>query len=344
MTVADPRHILVINVNWLGDVIFSLPAYRALKARYPLARVSAMCAPRVADVLRGCPWVDDVFEFDEKGRERSLRARLDAVRQLRSRGIDAAFFIHSSLTRRILVWMAGIPRRVGYNSKDGGRFLTESYPSPDPDTTHRSDMYVGLFASAGISIEDNRCQMQINPSALSKARQLLARHGVPSDQPFVVVNTGGNWDLKRWSKERFAELVRRLSADYGRSVVIPGAANDVALARDIALTSGVHPVVLAGQTGLPELAAVMSLAECVISNDSGPMHLAAAVGANVVAIFGPTRPEITAPRGVGGHRVLFKEMGCNKSACYYLECSDNQCMMSVTVDEVLKAYEEFRRT
>jgi ADP-heptose:LPS heptosyltransferase len=120
----------------------------------------------------------------------------------------------------------------------------------------------------------------------------------------------------------------------GIRIVLPGAAKDRERVEMIAQRSGVFPLVIAGSTDLMELAAVMAGAEFVVSGDSGPLHLAAAVGSNVVGIFGPTRPEITGPRGIGRIAVIQKDVRCNRAPCYYLECPDNRCMKSVSVEDV----------
>ena len=169
------------------------------------------------------------------------------------------------------------------------------------------------------------------------ATKLRAR-GLTGDERIVVLNTGGNWDLKQWPKERFAELTARLTRELGFTVVLCGAPSDKARVQSIAQDCGVGPVVLAGETDIKELAALFKRAHMVVSADSGPLHLANAVGANVVALFGPTRPEITGPQGQGRIKVLMRDVGCNAAPCYYLECPDNRCMKALTVDDVFKTF------
>ncbi|MBL8012859.1 MAG: glycosyltransferase family 9 protein, partial [Candidatus Omnitrophica bacterium] len=133
----------------------------------------------------------------------------------------------------------------------------------------------------------------------------------------------------------FSELIRRLMVN-GWKVIVSGGPGDVALARQIAKDSTVEPMVWAGQTSLGELAALYQKARFVISNDSGPSHVAASVGTDVIALFGPTRPEVTAPRGRGNVHAIFKEIGCNKAPCYHLSCPSNVCMQEITVSDVLQ--------
>jgi ADP-heptose:LPS heptosyltransferase len=129
-----------------------------------------------------------------------------------------------------------------------------------------------------------------------------------------------------------------LARELGFTVVLSGGPSDVLRVRSIAEDSGVGPVVLAGETDIKELAALFKRAHMVVSADSGPLHLANAVGANVLALFGPTRPEITGPRGQGRIKVLMHDVGCNRAPCYYLECPDNRCMKTLTVDDVFQTF------
>jgi len=132
--------ILVVNVNWLGDVIFSSPVFRALKDAYPNARISCLAVPRVREVLESIPFVDEIIVYDEEGWHWNPLAKLKLIFELRQKRFDAAFLLHRSLTRALLVYLAGIPRRVGYDAKNRGRFLTHVV-EPLDGTVHRSDHY-----------------------------------------------------------------------------------------------------------------------------------------------------------------------------------------------------------
>jgi heptosyltransferase-2 len=335
------NNILVVNVNWLGDVIFSTPVFKALKTAYPQARVSCLAVPRVKGVLEHCPFIDEIIVYDEKGTHWYPWEKLKLVLSLRRKKFDTAFLLHRSLTRAFLVFMAGIPVRVGFKTRKPSLFFTRQVTVGDD--LHRMDEYAGIVKDLGIPVED--CyELDVPPADVKHMEQLLGRHGVDPQDYLVVVNAGGNWDLKRWPYERFAQLVARLVRDFRVKVVIPGADKDVGLAYSIAKLSGVEPVVLAGSTDLKSLMALFKRANCVISNDTGPLHLAASLGTDVIALFGPTRPEITGPRGRGRAFVLHKEIGCNKAPCYHLACSFNECLHSITVDDVCEAFQTIRNS
>jgi ADP-heptose:LPS heptosyltransferase len=146
---------------------------------------------------------------------------------------------------------------------------------------------------------------------------------------------GGNWDLKRWPKENFKELVARLK-DENIKIVVPGGTQDREMAQAM-VDQNSRVVTLAGQTNLKQLIALLKRARLVVSADSGPLHIANTVGTHTLGIFGPTRPEVTGPRGKGKSIILQKDVGCNRAPCYFLECPDNVCMKAVTVEEVYNA-------
>ncbi len=332
------KKILVVSVNWLGDVVFSTPVYRALKAAYPQARVSVLAVPRVKQVLELCPDIDEVIVFDENAKDRGFFARLLLAGALRAKKFDAVFVLRRSLTRTWIAWLAGIPVRVGFAKKSWRSLLTHVVNDEGCDGIHRCDVYLRVVESFGVKATDRSCRLVVGRDHVDRVSAKLQAKGVGPDERFVVLNTGGNWNLKQWPQEYFSELARRLKLELGFRIVISGAHNDIERAQAIAKASGTDAVVFAGETDIAEMAALFKRAHSVISADSGPLHVASAVGANVVAIFGPTSPDITGPRGQGRIKVLMQEVGCNQAPCYYLQCPENRCMSATTVEHVLQTY------
>ena len=328
------KKILIINVNWVGDTVFATPVFKAIKAQWPDAFLACMAVPRVKAVLESCPQLDEIIVYDERGRHRGLWGKIVILWTLWRRHFDIAFLLHRSWTRALLVFLAGVKERVGYDTKNRGRFLTHKVPEP-PGLLHRSDYYLYVVEHYGVPVLDRTCEVQVSPEAQRGIADLLKQHQVTSDERVVVVNVGGNWDPKKWPRRHFVELVNRLTRECRARVVIPGAEKDAQTARDISQETAGKPVILAGETNLKQLIALMNRAALVISADSGPMHIASSVGTPGIAIFGPTRPELTGPRGRGKFSILQKDVGCNRKACYFLECPDNVCMQAVTVDEVM---------
>jgi len=326
------QNVLIVNVNWLGDVIFSSPVFKAIKENHPKAHVACLAVPRVKEILESIAGIDEVIIYDEEGRHRSPWAKWGLIRTLRQKKFDAVFLLHGSFTRALLVFLAKIPQRVGYDTKSRGQFLTHRVLPPMGDF-HRSDYYLNVIESF-VKVSDRSCALEVSVQAGQEVDQILKSHGVESGEPFVVANLGGNWDLKRWSQQNFVQLIDRLCKEEKIKTIIPGSSEDHAWAQSVA-GSNPQVVILAGKTNLKQLIALMKRAKLVVSADSGPLHIASAVGTPTIGLFGPTRPEVTGPRGKGKTTLLQKNVGCNRAPCYYLECPDNVCMKAITVDEVL---------
>jgi len=332
------KNILVVNVNWVGDVIFSLPVFKALKEHYPQARIVCQCVPRVKPVAECCPYIDDVILYDDKGSHRPLSAKFNFVSQVRQQRFDIVFFLHGSWTRALLMCLAGIRIRVGVERKGRGRWLT--YRVKPVKGLHRSDEYLHVIESFGVEVKDRCCTLSVSDSKQADAAEYLKAEGVTEKDILVVIHPGGNWHLKRWSKQNFAELVRSLPHVGHLKVLISGGSRESELAEEIAQMSGQEPIVTAGKTTFEQLVGLLHRADLLISNDSGPLHIANGVGTACIGIFGPTRAEITGPRGSGLLKVLQADIGCNRGPCYYLECPQNECMQAVSVADVAQAAKE----
>jgi lipopolysaccharide heptosyltransferase II len=333
------NNILVVNVNWLGDAVFSIPVFKALKKTYPQAHLTCLCVPRVKEVLQFCPYVDKLIIYDERGRHRLPWQKWKLIRYLKKEKFDAAFILHRSMTRSLMAYLAGIPLRIGYCKIKA--FLTNPVEMKAEDI-HRCDYYLKILEAYGIKVQDRLCELRLTAEDMQSVDAKLRQAGIGPTESYVVLNTGGNWDLKRWGTASFVLLAKRLYQEFGFKIVFPGAAKDMAYCQEIARSAGIGAVVLAGKTGLGESLALYKRAVAVISADSGPLHLAHSVCADVIGIYGPTRPEITGPRGSGRLQILFKDVGCNKAPCYHLACTNNVCMQSVTVDDVVQAFKKIR--
>lgn len=336
------QNILVVNVNWLGDVIFSAPVFRALKAKYPQSKIMCLAVPRVREILECIPEIDEIIIYDEKGRHRWPWGIIPLILELKKRKLDAAFLLHRSMTRALMVFLAGIPIRVGYDEKKRGVFLTHRV-AVLPGSVHRSDHYLNVVETFGVMVEDRRSVLQVSEDAKVSISKKLTDLGIKENEKFVVIHPGANWDLKRWPRENFTLLIERLIKDLHLQVVISGGKDDISLVEGMTRSIRDPSVaVLTGKTTLKELMALMQKSFLVISSDSGPLHIASGVGAKVIGIFGPTDPKITASRGWGHSIILKEDVGCNRRACYFLNCPDNVCMRAVTVERVYDAIRKIK--
>ncbi|MDP3789462.1 MAG: glycosyltransferase family 9 protein, partial [Candidatus Omnitrophota bacterium] len=239
--------------------------------------------------------------------------------------------------RALLTRLAGIKERIGYDTKGRGILLTKKLKHPDKEL-HRVEHFLKLAEAVGADISKKNYEFFITDADRKKAWSLLESLGISANDRFVVLNPGGNWNPKRWPAENFSSLGDMLVDKYGVKIIISGGEKDTRLAEKISAGMKHKAVSVCGKTKIRELAAIFEKAKLVISGDSGPMHIAASVGTNTAAIFGPTDPGITGPYGGRNYIIIRKDIGC-KVPCYDVTCHDNRCMKAVSTADVMKAIE-----
>jgi heptosyltransferase-2 len=330
---AGPARILVRAPNWIGDVVLSLPAVRDLRHRnFPDAHIEVLARPWVADLYRA------VREVDAVRLATRWRADADALRG----AFDAAVLLPNSFGSALQAWHARIPERWGYATDARAPLLTRA-PRVPPQVRGRSQVYYyrAMLAGAGLRVSASPdVSLSCPPEWTEGARRLLddedgsaATSGVGGGAPWVAINPGAAYGTaKRWLPERFAAVGDAL-ARRGARVAIVGGAAERPVGEAIAAQMTAPVRMLCGETTLPELAGVLSRAALLVTNDSGPMHLAAALGRRVLAVFGPTDARETGPVGAP-HRVVRESVHC--APCRLRECPiDHRCMRRVTIDRVL---------
>ena len=335
------KNILVVNVNWLGDVIFSSPAFKALKEKYPESHITCLGVPRVVEVLKHIDGIDSVIVYEEKGCHSSFLGKLKLIGQLRKKRFDVVFLFHRSLTRALLVFMAGIPIRVGYDAKKRGIFLTHK-AKPLDGIVHRSDFYLNVIESFGVEVKDRNYCLKVFDDDVKFLSQILKDNEIKDSDFVIVVNTGGNWDLKQWPEENFSLLIDQMIKEFRSRIFVTGALKDLKRVERIISNRRGDVINLVGKTSLSQLMGVMQRADVVISADSGPLHVASSIGSKTIGLFGPTSPQVTGQRGKSNNQVIFNDVGCNKNPCYRLTCYDNICMKSITGRDVVEKIREIR--
>jgi lipopolysaccharide heptosyltransferase II len=329
------RRILIVNVNWVGDVVFSTPLIKALRKKYPQAHIACMIPPRCKEALELNPRLNELIIYDEDGVHRSPLGKLRLIAGLKARRFDAAILLHRSFTRSFMVFLAGIPRRIGYQRRKRDFLVTDVVELP-PEDAHRVDFFLNLGKPLGIPTDDRNYEFFISEEDRRKARGILNTDGVGDSDKIIAINPGGNWDPKRWPRENFARAADEIADRFNAKIVITGAKKDIPLAQAIGTLMNRRPAIVCGKTTLRETAAIFEKAALVVSNDSGPLHIAVAMGAATVAIFGPTSPKITGPIGLGRFIVLHEEVGC-EIPCYDLSCAEYRCMEAIRPSDVLEA-------
>jgi heptosyltransferase-2 len=325
MSVAAPPHgperVVVRAPNWIGDVVLSLAAVRDLRRNFPRARMEVLARPWVADLYRAVPEVDAVRIG------RGVRADAAALRG----AFDAAVLLPNSIGSALPVWMAGIAQRWGYATDGRGPLLTRA-PRVPPQVRGRSQVYYyrAMLAGAGLRVSATPDVSLVCPPEWREGADRLLTGD--AGRPWIGVNPGAFYGTaKRWLPERFAAVADTL-AGRGAQVALVGGPAERPVAEAIAAQMTAPARVLCGETTLPELVGVLARLRLLVTNDSGPMHLAAALGVPVVAVFGPTDWRETHPVG-DGHTIVRVPVHC--SPCGLRECPiDHRCMRRVTVDRV----------
>jgi len=293
-----------------------------------------MIPSRCKEILEGNPYLDEIILFDEKKEQRSIGDKLRFISELKKKKFDMVFLLHRSLTRTLITYLAGIPERIGYFTKKRGFLLTKRVAVPKGEI-HRLEYYTNLLESGGIKVEDKSCEFFSSENDEAYIKTLLDANRI-SDKDFVVVmNPGGNWNLKRWPKEHFARLADRLAEELNAKIVITGAKKDIDLTGQIKDLMKAKPLIFCGKTTLKQLAVLLKRANLVISADSGPMHIANALGTKLVALFGPTSASITGPYNRNNCIIVKSDIGC-KVPCYNLNCKENICMEIIRPEVVLE--------
>jgi heptosyltransferase-2 len=333
---AGIARILIREVNWVGDAVLTLPALEAVRRRFARATITVLAKGWVAGLFRGHPSVDGVLAFHPEGEHGGVRGRLRLVQAVRALHADLAVILPNSFESALIPRLAGIPRRVGCASDGRGCLLSHRLPrNASGGARHQVHHYLRIVRALGAEGEAVP-RLAVLPEARENADRLLRAAGIAPEDRIICVNPGAIYgSAKQWGVERFASAGDRLAADWDARPVLVGSAREAAILGAVADRMRRRAVVLGGRTDLPALAALSARARLLLTNDTGAMHVAAAVGTPVVAVFGPTDAEATGPLGPRV-RIVRRAVPC--SPCLLRECPiDHRCMTAVTVAEVVEA-------
>jgi heptosyltransferase-2 len=338
---AGIRHILIRVNNWIGDVVMISPAVRALRAHYRDARIALLAKTWVIETLRGDPVYDDLIEYDSAGIHGGLSGRLRLAAALRRHHFDLAVLFQKAFDAAALAFLAGARYRVGYATDRRSMFLTHALAPPPPDT-HHVDVFLGIARALGCRIKDPSPSFFLHQEDRERASAILSDAGFTGHAPLLAIHPGASKAPRAWSPERFTELGRRLAERRGARVLLIGSGAERGLLRRIA--TGLPPGrawVQGPDLPIKATGALLERCHLFVGNDSGPMHVAAALGVPTVGIFGPGTPRRTGPRGPGGRTVaLSRDYPC--SPCrqdFFRECSPSPagkpfCLEEIGVEEV----------
>ena len=324
--------ILIRATNWVGDAIMALPALRAVRSRFPEAEITILAKPYVAAIYENQQVCDKTLSVGDKR---------DLVQDVRAKKFDLALLLQNAFGAALTVWQAGIPERIGYARDGRSLLLTKAVPVPKPAEipAHEQFYYLELLRRAGwLDSLPNETFIELHvprQNRLRAAEFLLASGAKPASLRIAIGAGASYGSAKCWPPDRFAELANRLQSQSDAEVILFGTAGEAAVSSAIIAGMRQPPIDLTGKTTVEDLPALLSQCHLFIGNDSGAMHVAAAVGLPVVAVFGPTDPLGTAP--VTPRCCIVQEKPyC--SPCFLRRCpTDHRCMKHVTPEAVAAA-------
>jgi lipopolysaccharide heptosyltransferase II len=316
------ERIFVFARTGIGDIVYTIPALRALRRRFPDAHITIEAGERGHSLLRYCPYVDEVWV---RIRPRGLRGKLRSIWNLYRGRFHRAVILDRSDEKTLHTFLARIPQRYGVRKRLFGRLLTASIEW-DPNAHDMNDHFRKVVELLGCDTSDWRLELFPDPKAYQSLPQKLAQAGWCGERPLVGVNPGASDPHRQWLPERYAQVADALQHD-GLRVLLLGGAGDMPLAETILKAMRTEPLTLTGKLTLDELIVAISGLDALISGDTGPAHLAAAVGTPVVGLYGATSARRYGPIGER-HIIIDKSDACG---------TGRACMQAIQVDEVLDA-------
>jgi len=333
------KRVVVRGTNWVGDSVMTVPALRALRRVLPDAHITLVIRPSARGIFSEADFVDDVLLYDRKG----VLSVFPQIREWRRRKFDLAVLFQNAFEAALIPFLAGVPVRLGYATESRRALLTHPLELPDWRSSRHEVFYYlyvvtaleqMLFGTSSICEADPDTTIQISETRKAEAADLLRAHGVRQGELVVALCPGSiNSRAKRWPAEAYAALADRLIDDH-RQVLLIGSKDEADVSDDVTNRMRHRPIVLTGKTSLDQITAVLSAVDLIVTNDTGPAHIGAALGRPTLVIFGPTNPLTTRPFSPAAE-ILRHPPDC--APCMLRDCPiDHRCMTAITVDEVFE--------
>jgi len=334
------ERVVVRGVNWVGDAVMTVPALRELRRVLPQAQITLVTRPWAEGLFSGAEFLDELLIYER--RPRSLRAVARQIRQWRSRRFDLALLFQNAFEAALIAGAAKVPVRIGY-ATDGRRALL-THPLPVPGwrgERHEIFYYLNivaelerlLYGRSAIMEREPQFALGVSEKRKKRAREFLSEQGVKMDRPLVALCPGStNSRAKRWPAERYAILADRFIEEAGASVLLIGSPDELEVSHEVQARMKNEPIVLTGRTELEQAVGVLSLVDVLITNDTGPAHIASALNRPTLVIFGPTDPRTTRPYPSVAE-IIRHPPDC--APCMLRDCPiDHRCMTAITPEEV----------
>ncbi|MCG2714337.1 MAG: lipopolysaccharide heptosyltransferase II [Candidatus Omnitrophica bacterium] len=337
------QRILIVRTDRIGDVVLSTPVIKALRQRYPQAYISMMVAPYALEIIEGNPYLDEVIVYDKGGLHKSWLRSLKFASRLKKKKFDLAVILHPTNRVHLLTFLAGIPKRLGYNRKLGFLLNEKKEHKKQEGLKHEAEYNLELLKDLGITGRHTELYIPIKAESEKWVNDLFKSFGIRQSDKLLAINPGASCPSKLWPLERFAEVALKLARAHNLKILVLAGPKDMLLADKIALRQELKGKVinLAGRSSISQLASILKRCVLFISNDSGPVHIASAVGTPVISIFGRSQPGLSPKRwGPLGKRdrYLHKEVGCIQ--CLAHNCQKEfACLKAISVEDVVLAAE-----
>lgn len=335
------KRIVVRGTNWVGDAVMSVPALKELRRILPDAHITLCTRGWAQGIFADTDFIDDILIYDkQKNRFNNV---LQGAREWRKHKFDLAILLNNAFESAVLARFGGAKRSLGYRTEGRGILLTDSIPVPAwKNERHEVYYYLNLIAELEIRLfgetqvwqHEPQISLAVSDQRQQRAREMLAENGIDLSRKFIAFCPGStNSRAKRWEAESYAELSDLMQDSLKVQVVLTGSPDEVEVSQKVWEKSKSKPILLTGKTTLAEAVAVLGIADLLVTNDTGPAHIAPALGTKTIVIFGPTRPETTRPFSDLA-QIIVKPPIC--APCMLRDCPiDHRCMKTITPPEIL---------
>jgi heptosyltransferase II len=340
----DFKRILVIKLVAIGDLVVALPTLKAIKKSYPQSHLTILVTPRVKEVVEGYPYLDEITYYDILGKDKGIKNLFKIIKQLRENKFDLVIDLEQYYRITSLIsYLSGITNRAGFNLPGQGKKNLLTIKAPYSIEKHEVEAFLKLAKQIGANTSEIKLEeIWVSVEDQEYVDGFLTEAGVKSDDLIVGIHpgTGPSAISRRWQMEKFGILADWLIREFKAKVIFTGSKSEVDLINKIVKSMTSKPIVAAGKTSLKQLAEISRRCTLFISVDTGPLHIAAAMGTKVIGLYGPNTPVKWGPYG-NGHITIYKGLECSPCTKQYLgqvsNCKDPICMKNITVEDVKSA-------
>lgn len=337
------ENVLILQSSFLGDTVLTLPLICEVRRRFPVKKLSVLCLPQSGELLQDHPAIDEIITYDKKNSDRGWQGLARAAARLKEKNFTVALTPHKSLRSALILYLAAIPRRVGFRESRGW-FLFHQRVERNP-RLHDVERNLSVLQAFGVAPQD--CQrtidMPVSPATQNAVDEKLRGLGVDDSEPIVGVSPGSVWATKRWSPGGFAALIRLVREKHGCRVLLFGGSDDAKVVEQVQRQCAHAATSLVGRIGLRELAAAISRCRVFVTNDSGPMHVAVARRVPTVAVFCATTPDLGFYPYASNAIVVQRDLACRPCASHggrRCPLGTEDCIRQISPETVMQAVEK----